>query len=377
MTVFGARMVHTLTGPAVFVDADARDGDTCDVTPTVVTCQLAPIDTAGIGREISVRARAIGPGAITHRATLSSSTPDPNPANNSISEENRAVALSTFTITPVSTAGGQAATGEVVLTDLPPAADALVSLKSSRPDIAPVPAVFDMPAFGGARRQFHIVPSAVTAPTIVKISATFGLVTVTKTLTVLPSALRQLYLTPTTVIGGCGTAEGKILLTGVAPAGGAIVPLSNTNGDAAMPAHVTVPAGSSAMEFVVATTAVTANVAGRVTASFGGVSQSLTLTVRTIRAKTLSLSATRVRGGATVSGAVALECPAAPGAVTIRLTSGNAAVASPTVPSLTLAAGAASGAFSVRTSPVTADTPVAIDAWVFGVRKTVTLVVTP
>ena len=376
--MLGARMVHTLIGPAVFVDAQGSMASTSvTVSPTVVTCELGPIDTAGTGREIAVHARAVGPGPITHHATISTTTPDPNHANDSITENNRAVALSTFTITPVSIAGGQVAVGEVMLTDLPPASDALVSLKSSRPDIASVPAIFDLPAFGTARRQFHIIPTTVSTPTVVQISATYGLVTVTKTLTVVPTTLRQLYLTPATIIGGCGTAAGRILLTGTAPPGGAFVPLSNTNGKATVPAHVIVPGGASTMNFSVPTAAVTANVAGRVTATFGGVVSITDLTVRPIRAQTLSLSATRVRGGATVSGTVSLECPAAPGAVSINLTSGNAAVASPSVPSITLPAGAISGTFSVHTSPVTTETPVAINAWVFGVRRIVTLTVTP
>ena len=44
-----------------------------------------------------------------------------------------------------------------------------------------------------------------------------------------PAALAQLYLTPTTIIGGCGTSAGKIVLSGAAPAGGAVVTMTNTN----------------------------------------------------------------------------------------------------------------------------------------------------
>jgi len=376
--MLGTRMVHTLSGPAVFEKAHSLDGlDTCDVSPTVVTCELGPFETLGTGREIAVTARAVGPGAITHHATLASTAPDPNHANNSVTEDNRAVSLSAFTITPTSVPGGQLVIADLTLTDVPPRSDALVSLKSSRPDIASVPTTFDMVSYRGARQQFHIVPTAVTAPTSVQISATYGLVTVTRTLTVVPTALRQLYLTPTNVVGGCGTADGRIVLTGTAPAGGARVSLSNTNGKASVPTAVIVPAGKSSVDFTVSTTATTTNVAGRVTATVGGVSQTLNLTVLTDRAQTLTLSPNRVRGGGTVSGTVSLACPAAPGAVPVSLTSGTPAVASPSVPSITLPAGATSGTFSVHTSAVTTETSVVINAWVFGVRKSVTLTVTP
>jgi probable HAF family extracellular repeat protein len=378
LTLVDARMVHTLTGPATFVEARGFDGDTCELTPTVVTCRIVSLSTDGTGREIHLRARATGTGTIEHHATLTSGVPDPNLDNNSISESNRAVSMSAFTLAPTTVPGGQASIARFVLTDLAPAGDAVIRLTSSRPDIVPVPPTFIIPGHAQSdHREFPITPAVVSSPTTVEITASYGLVTITRTLTVVPPALKQLYLNPTTVIGGCGTSAGKVVLTGSAPAGGAVVPLSNTNTRATVPSTVTVPAGSDTVNFSVATTAVTANASGTVTASYGGVSQALSLGVRPIRAQLLTLSSSRVRGGTTVSGTVTLECPAAPGAVAVSLTSGNAAVAQPTQASITLSAGATSGTFSVRTSAVTSDTPVTIYAWVFGVRKSVTFTVTP
>ena len=97
------------------------------------------------------------------------------------------------------------------------------------------------------------------------------------------------------------------------------------------PEDVTVPAGSNSVSFTVTTVPVTTSASGVVTASFGGVSQSLNLSVRPIRAQTLTLSNTRVRGGTTVNGMVTLECPAVPGAIAVSFTSGNANVAAATV----------------------------------------------
>src|SRR5437762_12482202 len=61
ITVYGARMTDTVTGPAEYVSATSQTGDTCAVTPTVVTCDLAPFDTIGLGNEIVVKARTTGP----------------------------------------------------------------------------------------------------------------------------------------------------------------------------------------------------------------------------------------------------------------------------------------------------------------------------
>ena len=156
-----------------------------------------------------------------------------------------------------------------------------------------------------------------------------------------------------------------------------MVPLSTTNPRASVPASVTVPAGSTSVTFTVPTTAVTANTSGTVTASYGGVSQALALTVRPIRASGLVLSPNPVSGAAVVTGTVSLECPAAPGNVAVTLRSSNAFVAAPVTSTVTIPAGATSATFSVQTSTVDASTPVSIEAWVFGVRKAATLTVTP
>jgi probable HAF family extracellular repeat protein len=376
ITVYDAKLTHTLTGPAQFISVRTFGDGTCELTPTVVTCDMEPIDSPGIGREIWVTARTTGPGPISHHATIESATPDPRSDNNALTEPNRAIALSSLVLNPATVAGGKASAAQVTLTDQAPAGDAVVRMTSSRPDIAPVPATFVVPSWTNTR-ALNIIPAVVSSPTTVEISATYGLVTVTKTLTVLPPTLTQLYLTPTTVIGGCGTSAGRILLSGAAPAGGAVVPLTNTNAKAAVPSSVTVPAGATSVTFSVPTSVVTSATSGTVTASYGGRSQTLSLTVRPIRAQTIQLSPNPAREGTVVSGTVTLECPAAPGPVVVSLTSSNPAIAAPVTSSVTIPAGARSAAFSVRTLDVSSSTSVSIYAWVFGVRKGATLTVTP
>ena len=381
LAVYGTKLTATLTGPAEYVGPVRgydTDGSECHVSAKTITCDVPGIDTITFGREYSFTARATGPGEIRHTVTAVNEVPDPNPANNSLTERNYAVALADLTLTPSTIAGGKASSARVTLTGLPPAGDAVVRLTSSRPDVAPVPATLIVPAHANSNtRAFNIVPAVVAQPTPVQISATYGLVTVTRTLTVVPPALAQLYLTPTTVVGGCGTSAGKIALTGAAPAGGAVVALTNTNSKAAVPASVTVPAGASSQTFTVKTSTVTSNATGSVTATFGGTSQTLTLTVRPIRVKTLTLSPNPVTGGANATGSVTLECAAPVGGLVVTLSSSNAPVAAPTVASITIPAGATTGSFSVRTARVTASTNVTIYASAYGVRKGTALTVRP
>jgi probable HAF family extracellular repeat protein len=383
LTVHGVKITATLTGPAEYqavriYDGDLREGSECQIAPKTITCDVPPIDTIGFGTEFWFTVRTTGPGNISHNVTAASEIPDPNPANNAITEQNYAVALVNLELTPPTVAGGKASSARVTLTGIPPQGDAVVRLASSRPDIAPVPATLIVPHHNNSPyRAFNIIPAVVSEPTPVEISATYGLVTVTKILTVVPPVLTQLYLTPTTVIGGCGTSAGKIVLSGSAPSGGAVVSLTNSNSAATAPSAVTVPAGASSQTFTITTGTVTTNVNGTVSASYGGVSQSLSLTVRPVRVKTVTLSPNPATGGATVAGTLTLECAAPPSGVVVTLSSNNGTVAAPTASTVTIPAGASSASFSVRTSPVTTSTNVTIYTTAYGVRKGTTLTVRP
>lgn len=94
-----------------------------------------------------------------------------------------------------------------------------------------------------------------------------------------PASLSTMSVSPSSVVGG-NTAQGTVQLTSGAPSGGAIVNLSSANPSvAAVPASVTVAAGASSATFAINTAAVTANTSVVITATYGGVSRTTTLTV--------------------------------------------------------------------------------------------------
>ena len=383
LAVYGVKFTATLTGPAEYTQVGRFDGSPttagdCELSPKTITCDVPPIDTIGFGQEYWFTVRTTGPGAISHSLAVTSDIPDPNAANDALVENNYAVALTNLELTPSTIAGGKASSARVTLTGLPPQGDAVVRLSSSRPEIAAVPATLIVPSHANSNtRAFNIIPEVVSQPTPVEITATYGLVTVTRTLTVTPPAFTQLYLTPTTVIGGCGTSAGKVALSGSAPGGGAVVTLTNTNSAATAPPTVTIPAGASSQTFTITTATVTTNVSGNVTASYAGVSHALALTVRPIRVKTLTLTPNPVAGGSTTTASLVLECAAPAGGAVVTLASSNGSVAAPTVTTVTVPAGATTASFSVRTSPVTASTTVNIYGTVYGVRKAAALTVRP
>src|SRR5262249_19442290 len=92
--------------------------------------------------------------------------------------------------------------------------------------------------------------------------------------------LSAVSLSPASVVGGT-SSTGTVTLSAAAPAGGALVSLSSNSGAASVPAaaSVTVPAGATAASFTITTTSVTAATAATISAVFGGVTRTSTLTV--------------------------------------------------------------------------------------------------
>ncbi|HEV3469705.1 MAG TPA: hypothetical protein VG148_10320 [Pyrinomonadaceae bacterium] len=101
-----------------------------------------------------------------------------------------------------------------------------------------------------------------------------------------PATLSALSLNPTGVTGG-NSSQGTVTLTGAAPSGGAVVTLTSSNTAAAtVPASVTVAAGSTAATFTVTTKSVSASTSVTISAAYGGVTRSATLSVAAAPAPT-------------------------------------------------------------------------------------------
>jgi hypothetical protein len=292
-----------------------------------------------------------------------------------------------ITLDPAIIQSGAGSFGRVTAAD-PRDADITFTLKSSRPDIVLVPGVVTVPQFAAAG-GFDIQTRQVTTRTVVDISVSGGGVTLTATLTLdpvstapPPPALSTFVLNPSNLEGGASSA-GTAILNGAAPSGGTVVSLSSSNpAVASVPASVTVPAGADRASFTVATTAVTTTQSPVITASAGGVTQTITMTVnpppppptRTLTA--LTLNPATVTGGSGSTGTVTLSGAAAAGGAVVNLSSADPTVA--TVPaSVTVPAGATSTTFSVATNTVSASQAVFISGTAGGVTQSAQLTVNP
>src|SRR5882672_8826613 len=197
---------------------------------------------------------------------------DPNPAVLDFELSSAApasVTLSSLSVNPASVTGGNSSTGTVTLSGAAPSGGAMVTLSSSNTTAARVPSSVTVAA-GATTATFTVSTSAVSTSTQVTLSASFGGVIQTASLTVTSPPLptvSSMTLNPTSVVGGTQSSAGTVTLSGPAPAGGAQVALSSSNGAASVPSSVTLPTGTSRATFPVNTSAVTSSTPVTISAS--------------------------------------------------------------------------------------------------------------
>lgn len=195
-----------------------------------------------------------------------------------------------LTLTPATVVGGSPSRARLAISGTQ-STFARVSITSSNTAVAVVPSArFVSP--GATSVSFTVTTRTVTTVTSVVISTTLAGVTKRATLTVTPTAIvtpppppavavtvSSIALAPASVIGGA-SSQGTVTLSGAAPTGGAGVTLSSANSSvAAVPATVSVAAGSTTGTFTVTTTSVTTATGVAISAASGGVTRSATLTV--------------------------------------------------------------------------------------------------
>lgn len=261
--------------------------------------------------------------------------------------------------------------------ELPQAAtsDQTWTLASSNTSAATVPATATV-STGSSIGSFTITALAVASATNVSISARREGIILQKTLTIIPSALVSVSVSPNVVIGGTGTT-GTATLGGTAQTGGRTITLSsNKPSVASVPASVVIIAGGVSATFPVTTFGVATNQGVVVTATSGAVSKTAFFAVNAPSLTGMSVSPGTVTGGTNASVTVNINGIAPTGGLSITLISGAPGLV--TLPgTISVNAGATSRSFSAATSSVTATTAVTLFSSRAGIYRTTTLTLTP
>ena len=188
-------------------------------------------------------------------------------------------------LTPNGVVGGSTVQGVVHIQNTAPSGGQLYTLTSSNPSVASVASSVRVPA-GASSATFTVTTHSVTVSTPVWVTVWSEGNGDHPILWVDPGApgppgavtLSSLALNPSSVSGG-SPSQGTVTLSGAAPSGGAAVAVSSSGSAASVPATVTVPEGATTATFGITTSSVTTSTPVTITASFGGVSRTATLTV--------------------------------------------------------------------------------------------------
>lgn len=268
--------------------------------------------------------------------------------------------LASLNLSPASVTGGSSSTATVTLGGPAPSGGAIVAVTNSNPAIVSVPSTVTI-AENATSASFSVATIAVGNNSSSSISATYNGNTQTAILSVAPPEVSSIVFNPSSLLGG-SASTGTITLNAPAPPGGALITLTSSNGSAiTIPPSITIAANSSTATFPVTSIPVSADTSVSVSATYGASSQRGSLTVMAASLNTLSLNPSSVLGGTSSTGTLSLNGPAPSGGAVILLSTNNAAVALPPA-TVTIASGATSATFTIRSFPVAVDTVATVSA---------------
>jgi RHS repeat-associated protein len=290
-----------------------------------------------------------------------------------VTELTTSATLADVLISPAAIRGGESVQGTVTLMSPAPAGGAVVRLLPSPAGLHVPPSVV-VPA-GSTFTTFTITTDAVTADTLVSLTATRGTTSRASLELRRSCSLREVAISSPFVTGG-GEVTATLSLHDPAPAGGTAIALTSSDpATAGVPNSVTVPAGQTSITFTIATTRVSAEAEVTITAELCG-TVFATLDVLPVRVEALTLEPPSVRSGSPATATVELSATAPAGGMVVETSTSDSAVAV-VGSSVTVPAGAASATFQITTPRRDNQTSAVITAAESGVTATAALAVLP
>lgn len=186
-------------------------------------------------------------------------------------------ALNVIWVVPTQVLGGNPSIGNVRLNGKAPIGGISVALSSSDPAVANMASSTTI-AYGSDLKQFPITTFGVDLTKNVTITAVANGITKTTTLQVRPATLDRVSLASNAIQGGSGTT-GTVHLTSKSGPLGRTVVLSSNRAEVVVPATMYIPPQRNSWSFAVSSSAVVSSVRATITASQGGLTRTVDLTV--------------------------------------------------------------------------------------------------
>jgi len=286
--------------------------------------------------------------------------------------------ISNFITRPTSVYGGSTTTVVGTVTLNGKAGPSGLSYSTSSDSTNAVPDPTGKVAAGAKVGTFNVNTKLVAVSTKATITASTTDASLASSFTILAVAIQSVTLDSTTVNAGT-SVNATVTLNQPAPVGGFTVAISSPTVGVTVPASVIVPAGATSVVFPLsASSSVTANEAGVVSATFNGFSKQASFNVIALRLISVALNPTTVKGGDTTAHAtfaVTLSAPAPAGGLKVSMSTSDPSVVVQTIG--TFAAGETTHKFAVTTKAVTVTKSVQVKVTYNGGLKSAFLVVTP
>lgn len=278
-----------------------------------------------------------------------------------------------LTVSSNNVPGGTPTTGNIKSTLLPSSQE--WALSSSNPSVVGVPGSVTISA-NQSIADFPITTAPVASITNVSINARLNGFVCQMTVTVLPSVVQSVAVSPQVVKGGV-PSTGTVTLKGNAIAGGLNVLLaSNKSLVASVPASVVVPAQSNQATFPITTYGVNSNQGVVITATTGAVSKTAFFAVNAPSLVSITTSPGTLTGGTMGSMTITLDGIAPTGGFSVVLFSGAPGIV--TLPASAIVnADQTTRTINVPTTSVSSSINVTLIATRSGIYKTTTLLVNP
>jgi len=272
-------------------------------------------------------------------------------------------------LSPTAVVGGTSLTGQVVVS-VPAGASGETVTFSSNTTAAKPPVSAPMPAFG-SYLTFPITTIPVDSATVATITAKVGANSQSATVTVNAPTLTSVAFTPSSVVGGIAGSLTVNLSSAAGP--DAAVALSGP-GPWLLPSSVVVPAGQSSGTFSIATAGVNVSTTPTVSAKYGSITRTSTLTIMPAAISTYTATYASVVGGTAEGSTLTLNGKAGLYGDIVTFSS-TGPVVLPAPVSVTYET--TSAAISISTQPVSVATAASVTAKMGTVAKTINFTVTP
>ncbi len=286
--------------------------------------------------------------------------------------------LNGFTISAASAVGERSVSGKVTLDGVAGPSGVTVSLSSSDPSVANVPASVTIPSGKqNATFNFSTNPTA-SGSTTIQAHGDNGPFVGSQTISVSPVLPSAIGLSMPTLYNGQSTA-GRVRLNTAAPSGGLTVDLSVPDDyKPYFPAQVVVPKGASYADFAVSIDSTFAgpDASFALTATANGTTVTTNVNLKTVQLGSIRVSPGTLYGGYFATVTVTLNHAAPAGGITVDLASNSPSVMVSTP--ITIIAGTTTGwVYASTPLALAAAETVTISATAGGVTKTVPITIRP